>query len=1538
MTTYIDVALGTTAAQLQTMIDNAAEDTTFVLQAGSYTFDRTVTIDRSNISLIGQGEGETIINVTSAIGSDPAIVLGLELYKTDIEDTDDLAVAASAGDTSITVASGHSIQVGDYIYIQAENTSAYFAEIGDTQWKKSNPLRTIMVEVTSVDGDTIGFDTPLTFDFDPDITTVQTRNLIEGNTLSGFTMVGPYGDADPGSFTNSTGQGQTMIMVGGTAGATLTNITIEDGISHGITFAGSIDVTLDDFTMDGTLNKGDSGNGYAVWIRDVYESDFTDLTITDTRHAVLFASYTTASNNYVQVTYTNRDINFHGGRDQYNTVVVDEMVRDETEQGYLGWATFFNEGESYGAPTDPTTNSITFGTLVASSKGDEAYARDTGAQMWMVGGNDTAHGGAGDDYINGGTGNDVIYGSDGQDTINGDSSTDTLILEGSLADYAISANGTDLYLTHAGGRTLVRNVEEFVFTDATLDDDDLFDMATVEANPDTAAEPTLPYLDSTSTGDDTVSTGTDTTAPDTLPTFTWRQGTVWNGGFTTYIDIENTSGTVMEDFRIVITDPTFTVSNIWGATYSVQADGSLVISGSGYSLDVAAGGSVSIGFNGKGTVPAEDTVAYGAVIDGTTYMIGEETTDAEDTVTGDTGSDTVSTGDDTVTTGDDTVSTGDDTVSTGDDTVTTGDDTVSTGDDTVTTGDDTVSTGDDTVSTGDDTVSTGDDTVSTGDDTVTTGDDTVDGGTGTDTSIDLPTIVWRQGNVWSSGFTTYLDITNTTDQIIENVEIRISNPTFTVSSTWGAAYYTDTNGDLVITGNGYGTNLNPGQTVSIGFNGKGTVPAESTITYAAVIDGIRYVLGEDTATDTGNDTVTTGDDTITTGDDTVTTGDDTVGTGDDTVSTGDDTVAGGDDTLTTGDDTLTTGDDTITTGDDTVSDGEDTITTGDDTVAVNLPDVSFTITNSWGNGFNGDITVTNDTDETVTAFSLLVSDAGFTVRNAWGATFTNEGDGDVLFDAADWTLNLKAGESKTFGFTADGTVPTNGLTLTIEVDGETETTGTTDTGTDTTTDTGTDTGTGTDTSTDTGTDTGTTDVDADTSDNTGSPFDVSDYEDVLDMSMDFYYAQYSGELPDDYPIEWRGDSALTDGADVGVDLTGGWYDAGDHVKFGFPMAYTATMLAWGASDYSEGYEAAGAQEDILNHLEWVTDYFLRCYDDNGTEDLSDDIFYAQVGDGDIDHSYWGAAEDMTMERPTYYVTADNPGTEVTAETAAALASASIVFREAGETAYADQLLETAIQLYDFAETYQGTYTNAVTDAQSFYNSYSGYQDELSWGAAWLYEATGDESYLDLAESYYPGGSTYWALGWDDKSNGVAMLLASATGDETYINDVDEHLDYMMNSLTRTPGTDTNAGLAWLDSWGSNRYAANMAFLAVERADLAQELGDDDYAAELFDFASDQIDYMLGDNPDGQSYVVGFGDDYPLNPHHRGASGTTNIGDSADNVYTLTGALVGGPDQYGNYNDSRTDYVQNEVATDYNAGFSGALAGLITEGLSDSGLI
>lgn len=104
--------------------------------------------------------------------------------------------------------------------------------------------------------------------------------------------------------------------------------------------------------------------------------------------------------------------------------------------------------------------------------------------------------------------------------------------------------------------------------------------------------------------------------------------------------------------------------------------------------------------------------------------------------------------------------------------------------------------------------------------------------------------------------------------------------------------------------------------------------------------------------------------------------------------------------------------------------------------------------------------------------------------------------------------------------------------------------------------------------------------------------DHHNYGEALQKSIWFYEAQVSGPKPEWNRVSWRGDSALNDGQDVGLDLTGGWYDAGDHVKFGFPMAFTATMLAWGAIESPEGYIRSGQMPYLKDNLRWVNDYFL----------------------------------------------------------------------------------------------------------------------------------------------------------------------------------------------------------------------------------------------------------------------------------------------------------------------------------------------------------
>ncbi len=439
------------------------------------------------------------------------------------------------------------------------------------------------------------------------------------------------------------------------------------------------------------------------------------------------------------------------------------------------------------------------------------------------------------------------------------------------------------------------------------------------------------------------------------------------------------------------------------------------------------------------------------------------------------------------------------------------------------------------------------------------------------------------------------------------------------------------------------------------------------------------------------------------------------------------------------------------------------------------------------------------------------------------------------------------------------------------------------------------------------------------------------YAEALQKSLLFYEAQQSGRKPDWNRVSWRGDSALRDGADAGLDLTGGWYDAGDHVKFGFPMAFSATMLAWGAVEYRAGYAASGQLTHLLNNLRYVNDYFVKAHP-------SPNVLYGQVGKGDDDHKWWGPAEVMPMARPAYKIDASCGGADLAGETAAAMAASSMVFRPT-DAAYADRLLTHARQLYTFADTVRKSYHECITDATSFYRSWSGFQDELVWGAIWLYRATGDAAYLAKAESEYdrlgtePQTTTRsykWTVAWDNKQFGAYVLLANLTGKQKYVDDANRWLDYWTVGVNGERVRYSPGGMAVLDSWGALRYAANTAFAALVYSDRTT---DATRKARYHDFAVRQINYALGDNPRNSSYVIGFGTNPPRNPHHRTAHGSwwDSMTVPTETRHTLYGALVGGPSSPNDaYTDSRSDYVMNEVATDYNAGFTSALARLTQE--------
>lgn len=447
------------------------------------------------------------------------------------------------------------------------------------------------------------------------------------------------------------------------------------------------------------------------------------------------------------------------------------------------------------------------------------------------------------------------------------------------------------------------------------------------------------------------------------------------------------------------------------------------------------------------------------------------------------------------------------------------------------------------------------------------------------------------------------------------------------------------------------------------------------------------------------------------------------------------------------------------------------------------------------------------------------------------------------------------------------------------------------------------------------------------------------YGEALQKTILFFEAQQAGKLPAWNRVSWRGDATLTDGADVGVDLTGGWFDAGDHVKFGFPMAASATNLAWGGIEYYDAYQKSGQLIYLSRNLKWVTDYFLKAFVNDQPGQY---VLYGQVGDGNQDHQWWGPAEAVSyqMPRPAYKIDTSCPGSELAGETSAALSAASIFFRKNGDTAYADLLVQKAERLYDFADQYRGKYSDCITAAVPFYKSFSGYQDEIVWGAIWLHKAKSAQNwgyngeYLTEAIAEYQSMSKPYNYTHitDDKSYGAYVLLAQETGDLEYRQRVEAWLDYWTIGYNGEKITYTPGGLAFLNQWGSLNYAANTAFIGFIYSDWLRHQGEREKANRYFDFGMSQVNYILGNNPNNRSYIIGFGSNYPKNPHHRTAHGSwlNDSNNPRENRNLLVGALVGGPDENDQWQDDRNNWENNEVGIGYNWGIAGALARMYQE--------
>lgn len=435
------------------------------------------------------------------------------------------------------------------------------------------------------------------------------------------------------------------------------------------------------------------------------------------------------------------------------------------------------------------------------------------------------------------------------------------------------------------------------------------------------------------------------------------------------------------------------------------------------------------------------------------------------------------------------------------------------------------------------------------------------------------------------------------------------------------------------------------------------------------------------------------------------------------------------------------------------------------------------------------------------------------------------------------------------------------------------------------------------------------------------------YMEALALSLYMYDANACGKGITGGPLTWRGDCHTYDAeASIGsldgsvkqivdpdgdgkVDVSGGFHDAGDHVKFNLTIGFGASSLA--LADYLNPgvFEKAGCKDHLIYELKWASDYLMKTtfLDSSGEVAAVAHV----VGSGGTDHAIWSAPEVQTYEREVYWLTANKNNSSECCEMAAGLAGTAYVVKDT-DPAYAEECTKYAKALLSFAQKHTGNETGGLG---GFYDTNAQYQDEEAMAQAWLYVIGAGEK-----PPRVPNGSDYgdqqydgWMYSWDKVWQGYSALMYKATGEQAFA-------DALKTELEKQGGV--KVGTYNTGGWGTSRYncAKQMDALILAKGDKESE-----YALG----AKYQMDFILGDNSYNYSFLLGFGDKWPVHIHHRAANPGENGQTSKENPsakYTAYGLLVGGADANG-YQDHADKYEYTEGALDYNGCFAIACAGL-----------
>ncbi len=397
----------------------------------------------------------------------------------------------------------------------------------------------------------------------------------------------------------------------------------------------------------------------------------------------------------------------------------------------------------------------------------------------------------------------------------------------------------------------------------------------------------------------------------------------------------------------------------------------------------------------------------------------------------------------------------------------------------------------------------------------------------------------------------------------------------------------------------------------------------------------------------------------------------------------------------------------------------------------------------------------------------------------------------------------------------------------------------------------------------------------------------------FDESVSAYACKTSTDPSDDI------DETLV-GCRTGVDVSKGWYDAGDHGKYvvnGGISVWTllnqyerSKHLGENAADFGPGSMSLPKDEkennlpDILDEVKWEIDFILKMQIPAG-EHLAGMAYHKMHNNG-----WTGIPQMPHLDEGTRYLQA--PTTTATLNLAAVGAQCYRIYKEF-DADFADMCLEQAKVAYLAGKANPLLLAGQPSDAPEIdpaafvmTNDFGGgvYNDiqpldELYWAAAELYISTGDDFYkAEMEASPYhlsygmpeqgtgvPNSLYYWgntnmlgtiSLATAGASSGIDSAMISAST-KLIVDAADSYAQW-----ANDPGYSVGMDTSHLD-WGSNSGVVNNMMVLGLANDLT---GQQDTC--YVDAMANSLGYLMGNNPLNFSYVSGYGENALQNPHHR----------------------------------------------------------------------